>query len=120
MCTLDELNAEHKFQVWVTKLGRMSRHFIKNVSVVRECKLNVRGFRCHSTRHSFILAVQKMFVTLLDIAKRYVIIIFFYHHYKDNWFVVQIVLPLLLVAILLLIYTSSCTFTKTAYFHIRK
>ncbi len=33
VCTLDELNAEHKFQVWVTKLGRMSRHFINNVSV---------------------------------------------------------------------------------------
>ncbi len=27
MCTLDGLNAEHKFRVWVTILGRMSRHF---------------------------------------------------------------------------------------------
>ncbi len=27
VCTLDGLNAEHKFRVWVTILGRMSRHF---------------------------------------------------------------------------------------------
>ncbi len=27
VCTLDRLNAEHKFRVWVTILGRMSRHF---------------------------------------------------------------------------------------------
>ncbi len=27
MCTLDGLNAEHKFRVWVTILGHMSRHF---------------------------------------------------------------------------------------------
>ncbi len=27
VCTLDGLNAEHKFRVWVTKLGHMSRHF---------------------------------------------------------------------------------------------
>ncbi len=26
VCTLDGLNAEHKFRVWVTILGRMSRH----------------------------------------------------------------------------------------------
>ncbi len=27
VCTLDGLNAEHKFRVWVTILGRMSLHF---------------------------------------------------------------------------------------------
>ncbi len=27
VCTLDGINAEHKFQVWVTILGHMSRHF---------------------------------------------------------------------------------------------
>ncbi len=27
VCTLDGLNAEHKFRVWVTILGCMSRHF---------------------------------------------------------------------------------------------
>ncbi len=27
VCTLDGLNAEHEFRVWVTILGRMSRHF---------------------------------------------------------------------------------------------
>ncbi len=27
VCTLDGLNAEHKFQVWLTILGRMSLHF---------------------------------------------------------------------------------------------
>ncbi len=26
MCTLDGINAEHKFRVWVIILGRMSRH----------------------------------------------------------------------------------------------
>ncbi len=26
VCTLDGLNAEHKFRVWVTILGHMSRH----------------------------------------------------------------------------------------------
>ncbi len=29
VCTLDGLNAEHKFRVWVTILGHMSRHFFK-------------------------------------------------------------------------------------------
>ncbi len=29
VCTLDGLNAEHKFRVGVTILGRMSRHFCK-------------------------------------------------------------------------------------------
>ncbi len=28
VCTLDGINAEHKFQVWVTILGRMPRHFL--------------------------------------------------------------------------------------------
>ncbi len=27
VCTLDGLNVEHKFRVWVTIFGRMSRHF---------------------------------------------------------------------------------------------
>ncbi len=27
VCTLDGLNTEHEFRVWVTTLGRMSRHF---------------------------------------------------------------------------------------------
>ncbi len=27
VCNLDGINAEHKFRVWVTILGRMSRHF---------------------------------------------------------------------------------------------
>ncbi len=27
VCTLDGLYAEHEFRVWVTILGRMSRHF---------------------------------------------------------------------------------------------
>ncbi len=29
VCTLDGLNAEHKFRVWVTILGHMSCHFVK-------------------------------------------------------------------------------------------
>ncbi len=30
VCTLDGINAEHKFRVWVTILGHMSRHFHLN------------------------------------------------------------------------------------------
>ncbi len=30
VCTLDGLNAEHKFRVWVTILGCMARHFTLN------------------------------------------------------------------------------------------
>ncbi len=33
VCTLDGSNAEHKFRVWVTILGRMSRHFLSFFSI---------------------------------------------------------------------------------------
>ncbi len=33
VCTLDGLNAEHKFRVWVTILGRMSRFFFLKGSI---------------------------------------------------------------------------------------
>ncbi len=32
MCTLDGLNAEHKFRVWVTILGRISLHLTQLIS----------------------------------------------------------------------------------------
>ncbi len=31
VCTLDGLNAEHKFRVWVTILGRMSHQFFTSL-----------------------------------------------------------------------------------------
>ncbi len=64
VCTLDGLNAEHQFRVWVTILGRMSRHFhitftkgvVKNLSCpVNFCQKNpfilirfiwIRNTRC--------------------------------------------------------------------------
>ncbi len=33
VCTLDGLNVEHKFRVWVTILGCMSRHFALHLSI---------------------------------------------------------------------------------------
>ncbi len=57
VCTLDGLNAEHKFRVWVTILGRMSCHFhlqmlcSQEVSVSRQvvnAQVNVKLMdRCH-------------------------------------------------------------------------
>ncbi len=43
VCTLDGLNAEHEFRVWVTILGRMSRHFI--ITLIRDGNL----FRSNSS-----------------------------------------------------------------------
>ncbi len=40
VCTLDGLNAEHKFWVWVTILGRMSRH-------VALCNRLLNNFHIH-------------------------------------------------------------------------
>ncbi len=37
VCTLDGSNAEHKFRVWVTILGRMSRHSLKYIFGVNNC-----------------------------------------------------------------------------------
>ncbi len=47
VCTFDGINAEHKFLVWVTILGRMSRHFHKtkqNGSGYLKCILQVTFF----------------------------------------------------------------------------
>ncbi len=33
VCTLDVLNAEHKFRVWVTILGRMSHYLYKHTGL---------------------------------------------------------------------------------------
>ncbi len=35
VCTLDGLNAEHKFRVWVTVLGCISRHLSHNFSLIQ-------------------------------------------------------------------------------------
>ncbi len=48
VCTLDRLNAEHKFWVWVPTLGRMSRHLKKKYIYLINCMLlsNVPEFIC--------------------------------------------------------------------------
>ncbi len=41
VCTMDGLNAEHKFRVWVTILGRMSRHFSLSQNIATNCQKHI-------------------------------------------------------------------------------
>ncbi len=51
MCTLDGINAEHIFRVWVTILGRMSRHFHFHFHFSLSKKLARGQQRAEKARH---------------------------------------------------------------------
>ncbi len=71
VCTLDGLLAEHKFRVWVTILGRMSRHFhfsfimLQNISSSNQfCsfKLYTVSHRSEYTPHIFVNILVYLFM----------------------------------------------------------
>ncbi len=68
VCTLDGLNAEHEFRVWVTILGRMSRHFHVYYRCCRRLGLAIMrtSHQCPQNRSqndkNFVICMSEQFV----------------------------------------------------------
>ncbi len=63
MCTLDGLNTEHKFRVWVTILGRMSLHFTS----LQKCYV-LLSFGVTPLNYIFLLKTMLNYIIMEDYA----------------------------------------------------
>ncbi len=84
VCALDGLNAEHKFRVWVTILGRMSHHFhcIKTQHITKSLKHKIIKNINKYYKYCKTLVVTLFYFTTFNI---YLIFILGYNKAKQHF-----------------------------------